>query len=313
MTTFRSPQKNLWPVVAISVTLCVVSIGWSNTLRDYAFQLLGLNVYSADVAAAELPAVPRIPVLDGTLFKDKPDLRRAGFPPIEIVYESKLWAAGEDRSALPTPFRMRTVVGRWKRESMLVLDDLEEWAFFDRNRQLNQGNFDRYLKLVELAKTAAPEVKIGFYGAPPLADYWRAIDNNPRQRRADWQRENDAIQALADLQDVLYPSLYTFYADQKGWVEYARAQIAEARRMAKGKPVFAFLWPEYHNSNQLLGCQFVGEDYWRLQLETVSRLADGMVIWGGWDVCSKPGGQRRWDANSKWWAITQTFLAPPKQ
>jgi hypothetical protein len=61
---------------------------------------------------------------------------------------------------------------------------------------------------------------------------------------------------------MFFSILYTFYADRQGWVAYAIAQISEARRKAKGKPVYAFIWPQYHESNQLLGGQFLDADYW---------------------------------------------------
>jgi Hyaluronidase. len=120
--------------------------------------------------------------------------------------------------------------------------------------------------------------------------------------------ENDRIISLAQTVDVFYPSLYTFYTDKAGWVEYATAQISEARRLANGKPVFAFLWPQYHNSNRLLKCQFLPADYWQLQLETVSKLADGVVIWGGWDVCNSKGKALQWNDNAKWWQVTKAFI-----
>lgn len=317
----RARRVNRWGWSALALMLVGGAIGasLSNTARDYLRLLTGFNVYTPEAQAAETPPSRQVPVMDGTLFKEKPPLAREGFPPIKIIYESELWSPGADTQQLPTPFRLKTIVGRWKREPMLVIDDMEHWPFFDPDQRLNRANLDKYLQLIAQAKAAAPGAKIGFYGTPPLSDYWRAIDNNPRQRRVDWQRDNDAIQALADAQDVLYPSLYTFYADQQGWVAYAQAQIAEARRMAKGKPVFVFLWPQYHNSNKLLGCQFVGAAYWRLQLETARQLADGVIVWGGWDVCSKPGGQQSWDDEAEWWAITRTFLpagavaSPPSQ
>jgi hypothetical protein len=84
------------------------------------------------------------------------------------------------------------------------------------------------------------------------------------------------------LVDALFPSIYTFYTDRQGWVTYAIAQITEAKRKAKGKPVYAFLWPQYHESNLLLGLRPLDSDYWELQLNTVAQHADGVVIWGGW-------------------------------
>ena len=58
-------------------------------------------------------------------------------------------------------------------------------------------------------------------------------------------QENDQLRPLAGAVDILFPSLYTFYTDQGGWVRYAYAQIAEARRNANGKPVYVFYGQQY--------------------------------------------------------------------
>ncbi|MFC1608411.1 hypothetical protein ACFL47_10630, partial [Candidatus Latescibacterota bacterium] len=57
-----------------------------------------------------------------------------------------------------------------------------------------------------------------------------------------------------------------------------------------GKPVYPFIWPEYHPSNsQRTGTDVTGP-YWRRQL-----------VWGGW--------QRDWEDDAPWWIATKEFLA----
>ena len=118
-----------------------------------------------------------------------------------------------------------------------------------------------------------------------------------------WQAENDRLAPLAKDVDAFFPSLYTFYADRNGWVRYATAQINEARRYGGGKPVFVFLAPQYHESNKILGGRFIEPKYWKLQLETASQQADGIVIWGGWK-----NGPAEWDEAAPWWKATKEFL-----
>ena len=82
----------------------------------------------------------------------------------------------------------------------------------------------------------------------------------------------------------------------------ALAQLNAAR--AYGKPVYAFLWPRFHDSNRLLGGRYIGDDYWRMELDTARRYADGIVLWGGWDE----GRPAQWDENAPWWRVTKGFL-----
>jgi hypothetical protein len=93
------------------------------------------------------------------------------------------------------------------------------------------------------------------------------------------QQDNNRAASLARGVDMVFPSLYTFYPDQAGWLSFAAAQVCEARRLSSG-PVYVFLWPEYHPGSSS-GGEAISPDYWRFQLETARRLADGIVIWGG--------------------------------
>jgi len=111
---------------------------------------------------------------------------------------------------------------------------------------------------------------------------------------------NNTFQPVANAVNVVYPSIYTFYTDQEGWKKYAIAQVAEARRLAPGKPVYAFIWPRYHESNKALNNQYIAADFWRFQLETLYQVADGVVIWGGW--------QEPWNERADWWIQTQAFM-----
>jgi len=53
--------------------------------------------------------------------------------------------------------------------------------------------------------------------------------------------------------------------------------------------------------------QFLPASFWRLQLEIARRYADGVVIWGGYNLQAR--GPRTWDANAPWWRETLAFLA----
>src|SRR5207249_9613783 len=99
--------------------------------------------------------------------------------------------------------------------------------------------------------------------------------------------ETHAMRSIVPFVGALDPSRYTFYDDAQGWVKYALANVAEARRIADGRPVYPFLWPQYHYSNARLGSQYIDGNLWSLELRTMYAHADGLVIWGGYDVANK--------------------------
>jgi len=112
-----------------------------------------------------------------------------------------------------------------------------------------------------------------------------------------WRVRNLEMAQLADVADIIFPSLYTFYDNHAEWAVYARANIAEARKY--GKPVIPFLWFEYHTSTDL-GGQLIDGDYWAKQLLVCRQEADGLVIWGGY--------LRSFDPKAPWWIETVKFL-----
>lgn len=125
---------------------------------------------------------------------------------------------------------------------------------------------------------------IGLYQQPPVRNYWAPAmhtlgEKYPQHDFRKWKAENDKRKGLAAYSSVLFPSLYTFYEDQAGWVKYAMANICEARRVAPGKPIYPFLWPQYHNSNATLKGTWIPKDYFKAQLFVCCAYADGAVIW----------------------------------
>ena len=161
------------------------------------------------------------------------------------------------------------------------------------------------MSVLSWMKGEAPGVPFGVYGTVPVPDYWRAIRDPASEEFQSWQQDNDRLEGVSDRVDALFPSIYTFYTDKQGWVTYAIAQIAEAKRKAKGKPVYAFLWPQYHGSNRVLGLRPLDPDYWELQLNTVYQHADGVVIWGGWG----DNGPESWNEGALWWQVTKRFMS----
>lgn len=254
-----------------------------------------------------LPAPKPLIVFDGTGYSNKPDLSVYGIRPITLAYTAEFgpdWYKQADR--LPDLQAVQALAARKaQQKGYLVVLDIEHWPLKGLPDSV-QDSLTKYMTVLEWFREAAPGLSIGYYGAPPLQDYGRAIKDPSSQERRSWMEENDRIRSLAGAVDALFPSLYTFYPDQAEWKKYAIAQIEEARRHAGGKPVYVFLWPQYHDGNLILGGRYLPADYWLLELETAKEYADGIVIWGGRDLkLNKP---MIWDESAPWWKITKEFM-----
>lgn len=239
-------------------------------------------------------------VFDGTLYKNKPDLKTAGLKPINIIYGGLFWPADENKENLPSFLRIHKLGVESATKDMETVLDVEHWEVsLSRGKGKEGENLKKYIGIFDKFKESAPNLKIGFYGVPPIKDYWRAIASPESKQYLEWQKENEFLRPFAEKVDILYPSLYTFYKDQEGWKRYAKANILEARRISKGKPIYVFLWPQYHDSNKNLKGEYIDKYYWEMQLNFVKKYADGIVIWGGW--------QEYWDDEAAWWQVTKEF------
>lgn len=242
-------------------------------------------------------------IFDGTLYKNKPSFNDIHFFPITNVYEGSLFTANQAISEMPLESRVRSAINPLRGSKNPVVLDIERWPITGDETTI-KTTADKMRTVLLWAKNEAPGVSFGYYGSVPARDYWRAIKGPLSAEYKAWQLNNDYLEAMSNEVDAAYPSLYTFYTDQKGWVAYAIANINEARRKAIGKPVYVYLWPQYHDSNVTLAGTFLPVDYWELELNTAYEHADGIVIWGGWGI----GGPMPWDENAPWWQATKRFI-----
>lgn len=251
------------------------------------------------------PLSHRFVVFDGTLYRNKPDLSHYGIRPVKIV-GGQLWDRGRPDEALPPVARVHRVAEEVAGLSSPVILDIEHWPLQGAAGAV-EDSLSKYLTVLRWFRETRLDVTVGYYGTVPIRDYWRSIKEIHHSEYRAWNGENDRLRPLAAVVDVLFPSLYTFYDDREGWRRYAVAQIREARRIGSGKPVYVFLWPQFHDSNQWLRGKYLSPDFWRMELETARQYADGIVIWGGWGLDSRP---ERWDEDASWWKVTKDFLQP---
>ena len=231
-------------------------------------------------------------VFDGLLYQQKPSSKALGMRPIIQMNPPQGMTDGLDEA------KARQSIGVIKDFDGVVFLDYEEWPLSGAPSAAIAGNVAKFIRVAELAHQTAPRATFGFYGLLPCREYWGLV-NNDRKKIDDWKECSRQGEAIANHVEVIFPSLYTFYNDQRSWDVYARGMIQEARRYKK--PVYVFLWPEFHVSNRLLGGTEIPAKFWRHELDFCRGLADGIVIWGGW--------QEQWREDAPWWMETKAFVA----
>ena len=240
---------------------------------------------------------------DATRYAENPNLAPYGLTDIIVAYENSLWPSGADKT-YPNLNHIRNVyIPKIKGKNPdVVIIDIEHYKFRATTTAAEwTANINKLKSVISVFRQEMPNVKLGYYLLLPQRN-WLAPCGDPRKvarRTAAWQEANQRLQPLADVVDIIVPSLYTFYLDEKAvacWPKYAEANIAQARLY--GKPVWAFLWPKLHTD----GTVWLPQALWRTQLETVYAKADGLVIW------SKAKSTDRWSWTAPWWVETADFL-----
>ena len=246
-------------------------------------------LFSEQLPVLEAP----FPVFDALLYRGKPTTVQLGLQPISVINAHAFWGPNQDRDE-PIERQVRAAA-RWFPKDRIICLDVEHWSA--KGPQVDQSI--RKLKSILMwVRDERPDLVLGYYGVMPLRDYWRATREPADEQFKQWVAENRRLEELAQHVDVIFPSLYTFYVDEDGWQAYALANLKQARRY--GKPVYAFLCPQFHDSNVKLKGQHLSGEYWAKQLRVCRMHADGVVIWGGW--------LQWWDDQAPWWWRTVRFL-----
>ena len=245
-----------------------------------------------------IPAAQRkFTVFDALLFKPMPDLRSLGMP--KLLSVGNVWRPHKSHQELD-PVGMAEALLFIQRFTSDVYFDLEEWTLYGQQPDI-EARIEKHVRAIEIARETAPALRFGFYGVVPTAPYWPIITNKTDELAA-WRALNKSSRVIAEKVDYLFPSLYTFYDDPKGWELTSRTILREARQY--GKPVYPFLWFEFHDGTPLQ-FQKIPREYWRRQLEVCREYADGCVLWGGFDG--------PWDEEAPWWLETRSFLDSVRQ
>jgi hypothetical protein len=261
-----------------------------------ATRRLGL-VMAAMAVALSLPllsAGKTFPVYDAMLYRHKPETSKAGLEPMTGLQD--FWGPGNSKEEVDAAAVQTACATRTQYRGPIFLD-VEHWPVTEDDGPRTERSLDKLIQVIDLVRAEIPEARLGYYSLMPQRIYWPIINRDAATLRS-WHAGNRRSERLAEHVDVIFPSLYTFYDDPIGWERYARMLLLEARRYHK--PVYAFLWPDFHDSNERLRGKPIPRAFWRRQLEVCRELADGIVVWGGW--------QKDWDENALWWVETKDFL-----
>ena len=241
-------------------------------------------------------------VYSALLHANQPDLRPYGIDPIHL-FDRGIWKNDAERHSAPDAGLVAGRIARVPDDGAPLVMDFE---FFQmRSREETIRSRDAMQRIAQTFDRFAGNRPIGFYGYLPVRNYWDAIESARSPKFRQWQELNSLMAPLAQSVDMLFPSIYTLYNNPHQWESYALAQVAEARRIST-KPVVPFIWPDFHHNGNDGPLEAIPRDFWRFQLNTLAQVADGLVIWGGWDMAR--WSPVRWEDSAPWWIETQQFL-----
>ncbi|HEX4787230.1 MAG TPA: hypothetical protein VH372_02125 [Actinospica sp.] len=247
---------------------------------------------AASPAAAAARGGP-FAVYDNTFYSNV-DLGRVGAVRSNVIYEAPVaQLAGQNPAhfrgarpasaelALPPQSAYADLVRRTSRGPGPVVLDFET-LYLKGSPTVAHRRFRKLQTLLSWAHQAVPGRVVGYYG----------VAGNTESRYLPLERR------LAVNEDALFPSLYTFSDNLAAWHANFRRIVAEARSVAPGKRVYAYLWPQYHGGSARAGA-YLTPAHWRYELDTATKLCAGVVIWG-------PAAR---DSDQRWVGATAGFLS----
>ena len=224
------------------------------------------------------------PVYDNMFYIGKPDTTKYGLIPSNIIDDAHIWPHGQNYGALPSRGVFDALVAANNTNPGPTVLDIEKLPLKGSPSTIQQ-HLQVLATLADWTRADAPGKTVGYYG-------YNTLTGVPPASRS-------YAQQLARHVEAFFPSMYTFDDDQAAWATRAVTEAAEDRALAAGKPVFFYLWPQYHDGTPKQ-FQYIDTAYWKFQLDTSYKYADGIVLWGP--------SRFAWDETSGWWAETLEFV-----
>lgn len=238
---------------------------------------------SGTVAAAE--SGRSFLAYDNMFYRGKPNTAADGLQGSNILYENLIWPHKEDFGILPNRSVFVALVRSHIANPGPLVIDIEQLPL-KGSPEVARDNMETLARLAGWAREAAPGKVIGYYGTNTLTKV--PPPSLPLAHE------------LARHVDAFFPPMYTFDDDRAMWEQRAQAAAAEAHHLDPGKPVYFYMWPQYHDGTPR-AFQFIAGAYWKFQLETARRNCNGVVLWSP--------SRYDWDTSSGWWIATREFLS----
>ncbi|CAK7003918.1 MAG: hypothetical protein PETM_00111 [Petrimonas sp.] len=203
-------------------------------------------------------------VFNALLFKETPDLTEYGFSKINMIYEDGVISTnyhkkkGEFTWRFVDPQKILKQSSRSRKNSDIpTVLDVEYWGHLLYARKTKKEAEEVFLQLISSYRANDPNslVSVFHYGA--------------------------ISERIYNSSNVVYPCYYTHGTNRNEWIAMVKNGITEIKKRNKKMPIYVFIWPQYNPipSKHDLGYKFVEPDFWRLQLETLYPLCDGVIIW----------------------------------
>jgi hypothetical protein len=236
-------------------------------------------------------------------FQDMPSLSSIGLQGFNLINETSLFTSSTDLT--PDTNKVAALAAAAASQpGVPACLDIEKWSY--SNSQL-PTTIDWFLQVISVFKEYDTS-GLGFYGVVPNDAYsWPNIEPVGGTNYLNWQALNTALTPLADQVNMFFPSFYTDDDDTASWRQFVTSTLSELHKYNVNKPVYAFLWPQYHDGepNQY---QFLDTSVWRYELETLYPLVDGLVIWSSSKTDLGVNGIYVWDDTWPWWTTTESFM-----
>jgi hypothetical protein len=250
---------------------------FSLPLRKFATALIGMFMIAGNVIAetkaprtvaqASKPFV----VFDNMFYAHKPDLAGAGLIRSSVIYPHTEWKAAIAAGQLPDEASFKNAVkDRAAGCPGPVVIDIE-YVYLSQTHHATDAevkkHFRLFITLAKWAREAAPGHLVGYYGHGLF----------PEEPGAEYAAETKELVAAVD---AFFPSLYTFgNKTPEQWKEKLQALMSKAHQIAPGKPVYPYLWAQYHEG-PAKALEYLDGDLMKFELETARDCgADGVVMW----------------------------------
>lgn len=232
-------------------------------------------------------------------YRNTPDLTNQSLHKLNLIYEAHLL----DGNKQPHDDSIRKAALKANNGAPVTLD-IEAWSF-------ESGDIDetikKYEQTIRTFKQANPNAPLGFYSVVPqsVIHKWQKMRYTENSDYSKWLHTDLKLKPIADKVDIFFPACYTYTDDTVSWKESVIATINEIKKYSADKPIYAYIWPQYHNGFAK-GFQFVDPKVWRFELETLYKLTDGIVIWTSDKDVNK--NTIYWDESMPWWTVTKDFI-----